>query len=106
MFRFRREVYLANNATTKVSKHVRKKINYVLKYCYGNPSSLYKVARNSAEIMEEARNEEKNYFYPIEYASVLSTLEYRRTKGIKVEYCSVDDRHIISNQSISKTSVS
>ncbi len=55
MFRFRREVYLDNNATTKVSKHVRKKINYVLKYCYGNPSSLYKVARNSAEILEEAR---------------------------------------------------
>jgi len=33
MFRFRREVYLDNNATTKVSKHVRKTVNHVLKYC-------------------------------------------------------------------------
>jgi cysteine desulfurase len=30
-------------------------MNYVLKYCYGNPSSLYGIARKSAEIMEEAR---------------------------------------------------
>jgi len=57
MFRFRREVYLDNNATTKVSKHVRRKVNYVLRHCYGNPSSLYKSARNSAEILEEARRQ-------------------------------------------------
>lgn len=55
MFRFRREVYLDNNATTRVSHPVRKKINYVLKHCFGNPSSLYKVARDSAEILEESR---------------------------------------------------
>jgi cysteine desulfurase len=57
MFRFRREVYLDNNATTKVCSLARKSINYVLKNCYGNPSSLYKIARNSAEILEESRKQ-------------------------------------------------
>ena len=71
MFRFRREVYLDNNATTKVSKHVRQRVNYVLKHCYGNPSSLYKVARNSAEILEEARNQVTNArFMPISAKSI------------------------------------
>jgi len=55
MFRFRREVYLDNNATTKVDKKVVKAVDYVLRNCYGNPSSLYKDARNSAEKLEESR---------------------------------------------------
>ena len=123
IFRIRRQVYLDNNATTKVSKRVRKKVNYVLKHCFGNPSSLYKVARNSAAILQESRervsesinaepfeifftgsaSEANNcilksvseYFYPdrkkivstpIEHASVMSTLEYLRMKGFKIEY--------------------
>lgn len=57
LFRLRREVYLDNNATTRVSKPVRQKINQVLKTCHGNPSSLYQVARNSAEILAEARRQ-------------------------------------------------
>jgi cysteine desulfurase len=52
---FKRHVYLDHNATTNVSSHVRRKMNHVLKHCYGNPSSLYGIARKSAEIMEEAR---------------------------------------------------
>lgn len=55
MPRLRREVYLDNNATTKVNKQVTKKMSYVLKHAYGNASSLYRIARNSAEILEESR---------------------------------------------------
>lgn len=55
LLRFKRHVYLDHNATTNVSSHVRRKMNHVLKYCYGNPSALYGLARKSAAIMEEAR---------------------------------------------------
>src|SRR5947207_764841 len=55
VFRFRRLVYLDHNATTNVSRHVRRKMNRVLKYHYGNPSSLYRIARRSAAILEQAR---------------------------------------------------
>lgn len=55
LLRYKRNVYLDHNATTNVSSHVRRRMNHVLKYCYGNPSSLYGIARKSAEIMEEAR---------------------------------------------------
>ncbi|UCE21749.1 MAG: aminotransferase class V-fold PLP-dependent enzyme [Candidatus Aminicenantes bacterium] len=129
MFRLRKSVYLDNNATTRVSNPVREKMNYVLKHCYGNPSSLYKTARNSAIILEESREQvaatiqsqpreifftgsatEANnsilksiseYSYPkkkkiistpIEHASVISTLEFLQTRGIKVEYCPVDEK--------------
>ncbi len=51
----KRNIYLDNNATTKVSKSVRRKMNYVLKHCYGNPSSIYNIAGKSVEIIEEAR---------------------------------------------------
>jgi cysteine desulfurase len=55
LLRFRRHVYLDHNATTNVSRHVRRRINHVLQHCYGNPSSLYGIARKSAEIMEQSR---------------------------------------------------
>jgi cysteine desulfurase len=57
LLRLRRQVYLDNNATTIVSKQVRKRVNYVLKHCFGNPSSLYKVARNSAIILDDSRRQ-------------------------------------------------
>ena len=57
LLRFKRHVYLDHNATTPVSRHVRRRMNHVLKHCYGNPSSLYGIARKSAEIMEEARQQ-------------------------------------------------
>lgn len=57
MFRFRRQVYLDNNATTSVTPNVRKKMCAVLKSCYGNPSSRYFVARNAAAVLETARND-------------------------------------------------
>lgn len=52
---FKRKVYLDYNATTNVSRKVRRKMNRVLKYNYGNPSSLYGIARKSAGVIEEAR---------------------------------------------------
>jgi cysteine desulfurase len=52
---FKRHVYLDHNATTPVSRRVRRKMNQVLKYCYGNPSALYGLGRRSAEVMAEAR---------------------------------------------------
>lgn len=127
LVRFKRHVYLDHNATTNVSSHVQRTMNHVLKYSYGNPSSLYGIARKSAEIMEKARKQVadaihadpheiyftgcatesnnavlmavSNNFYPkkkkivstpIEHPSVISTLEFLRTRGIIVEYCPVD----------------
>ena len=55
IFRKKRHVYLDHNATTAVSKSVRRKMNSVLKHHYGNPSSLYGMARDSFEIIDEAR---------------------------------------------------
>ncbi len=57
LMHIKRHAYLDHNATTNVSSHVRRKMNHVLKYCYGNPSSLYAFARKSYEIMEEARQQ-------------------------------------------------
>jgi len=55
LMRMKRHVYLDFNATANVSSHIRRTMNRILKYCYGNPSSLYGIARKAAEIMEQAR---------------------------------------------------
>ncbi len=55
LFRFNRRVYLDHNATTPVSNRVRRKMEQVLRNHYGNPSSLYGIARKSAGLMETAR---------------------------------------------------
>ncbi|MDR3054471.1 MAG: aminotransferase class V-fold PLP-dependent enzyme [Zoogloeaceae bacterium] len=55
MFRFRRQVYCDNNATTQVSKTVRKRMREVLAHCYANPSSPYKMAHQAAGILSDAR---------------------------------------------------
>lgn len=55
LFHFERRVYLDHNATTPVSKHVQTAMNHALKAAYGNPSSLYGIARKSAEMIEKAR---------------------------------------------------
>ena len=44
-------IYVDNNATTPVLASVRKRMNSVLEESFGNPSSLYKPARNSALIL-------------------------------------------------------
>jgi cysteine desulfurase len=55
LIRFNRKVYLDHNATTPVSNRVRRKMNHVLNYHYGNPSSFYGIGRKSAELIEQAR---------------------------------------------------
>jgi len=55
MFRLRREVYLDNNATTKVARSVQRKMISVLKQQFGNPSSIYQTGRNAAALIEDAR---------------------------------------------------
>ena len=55
MILFRRELYLDNNATTKPSSRVVKRVAKVLRDCYGNPSSLYKDARAAASVLQDAR---------------------------------------------------
>lgn len=53
----KRNVYLDNNATTHVSKAVRKTMNRVLKYCWGNPSSGYQKGKTANSIVENAREQ-------------------------------------------------
>ncbi|MBL8103218.1 MAG: aminotransferase class V-fold PLP-dependent enzyme [Anaerolineales bacterium] len=60
LIRFNRQVYLDHNATTPVSGHVRNKMDRALKYHYGNPSSFYGIARKSAGLLEEARQDVAN----------------------------------------------
>ncbi len=57
LWHFKRAVYLDHNATTCVSRHVRRTMEHVLKCCYGNPSSLYRTGRKSAEILQTARRQ-------------------------------------------------
>ncbi len=56
-FRFRKSVYLDNNATTSVSTRVRRTMSRIMKYYWGNPSSAYSMGRMSAQIMEKARQQ-------------------------------------------------
>lgn len=57
LFRFKRQVYLDHNATTYVSKRVRRRMKQVLKYYWGNPSSAYHLGKMSAQIIEKARQQ-------------------------------------------------
>jgi cysteine desulfurase len=54
---FKRNVYLDNNATTRLSSSVRKTMNRVLKYHWGNPSSGYQKGKTAFQIIEHAREQ-------------------------------------------------
>lgn len=54
---FKRSIYLDNNATTYVSRPVRKAINRALKYHWGNPSSGYQKGKTAYNIIEKARDQ-------------------------------------------------
>lgn len=56
-FLYKRQVYLDNNATTRVSKSVRRVVMRVLKYNWGNPSSGYYMGKRAARIIERARQQ-------------------------------------------------
>jgi len=55
MLGFKRQVYLDNNATTKVSRPVRKAVQRALKYSWGNASSAYFRGKRSAAVLEKSR---------------------------------------------------
>ncbi|HPT48612.1 MAG TPA: aminotransferase class V-fold PLP-dependent enzyme [Accumulibacter sp.] len=55
MFGLRRLVSLDNNATTRVAPAVAKTMVKVLRTCHGNPSSNYRLARDSATVLQDAR---------------------------------------------------
>ncbi len=55
MLHLRRTVYLDNNATTKVTPRVARTMARVLRRTYGNPSSLYRIARDAASVIDQAR---------------------------------------------------
>jgi cysteine desulfurase len=57
---FKRKVYLDNNATTYVSGPVRKSMNRVLKYYWGNPSAGYQIGKTAFHIIEQAREQVAN----------------------------------------------
>lgn len=57
MFRFRRDVYLDHNATTRPSRSVRKRMSRILRDVYGNPSSLHGAARLAATMLEDSREQ-------------------------------------------------
>ncbi len=53
----KRNVYLDNNATTYVSRSVRRTMNRILKYHWGNPSSGYQRGKTAFQIIEHAREQ-------------------------------------------------
>lgn len=66
----KREIYLDNAATTRIRTEVAKVMIEHLEESYGNPSSIYKIARENKAIIEENRekvskaiNAEKNEIY-------------------------------------------
>jgi cysteine desulfurase len=54
---FNRNVYLDYNATTYLSSSVRKTMNRVMKYHWGNPSSGYQKGKTAFQIIENAREQ-------------------------------------------------
>lgn len=57
VIRFKRNVYLDHNATTTVSRPVLRAMNRALAHRYGNPSSFYGMGRESAALIERAREQ-------------------------------------------------
>jgi cysteine desulfurase NifS len=52
-----REVYLDNNATTRVSEGVRRVMQPYLDAAHGNPSSIYTAGRDARDAIEKARRQ-------------------------------------------------
>lgn len=54
-------VYLDNSATTRPRDEVIEEMNYMLKICYGNPSSLHHLGFQAEKKVEEARKRIANF---------------------------------------------
>lgn len=57
MFKRIRRVYLDNNATTPVAAEVRRSVTKALRAYPGNPSSVYRMGRDAASLVANARAE-------------------------------------------------
>lgn len=57
MLGIRKQIHFDNNATTQVSRPVRKTIKRALKYSWGNASSAYFRGKKSAMLLEKSREE-------------------------------------------------
>ena len=71
------EAYLDNSATTQPCKEAVEKMNYALRTCWGNPSSLHSKGIAASELLEEARNNiakklscESSFSYQTDFLSV------------------------------------
>ena len=53
--REKRQVYLDNNATTRIDERVMEPMVEIMRESYGNPSSVYQVGQKSKRVIEEAR---------------------------------------------------
>lgn len=98
-------IYLDNSATTKVRDEVIDIINYYLKNCYGNPSSLYDFGYNMYKDIDKARasiarlinaNKDEIYFNScategnnMAIFGVISSLKSKNIVSTKVEHPSV-----------------
>ncbi len=49
-------VYLDNSATTPVCPEAAEKMAFIMKNCYGNPSSTHQMGRAAKKVMDEARD--------------------------------------------------
>lgn len=54
---FKRRVYLDHNATTYVSRSVRRTMNFILKHQWGNPSAGYQAGKAAFHVIEKAREQ-------------------------------------------------
>ena len=57
MFGFRKSVYLDSNATTSISHDVLRAMKRAMKYNWGNPSAQYFKGKQSAQLIEKARQQ-------------------------------------------------
>ncbi|MBR1616691.1 aminotransferase class V-fold PLP-dependent enzyme [bacterium] len=96
-------VYLDNNATTKVAPEVLEVMLPYLKENYANPSSMYDTARISAHAIDEARKTMLDFFGAPNNGNVIFTscgTESANTaiKGTWDKFSSVSSNHIITTK--------
>jgi len=96
-----KEVYLDNNATTKIDDKVLEAMLPYLKENYANPSSMYDTARVSAKAIEKAREQVADFLGTKDTKSILFTscaTESANTaiKGVVEKYGTKEKNHIIT----------
>ncbi len=94
-------IYLDNAATTCVRDEVLEVMNKTLKANYGNPSSVYKIGRESRQIIEEAREKIANALgcesREVYFTSGGTEADDWAIKGV-VEKYSEKGKHIITSK--------